>query len=66
MKNLKVVTRIAQKLQLQLDGETVVVSAVDAERRRAFFVSSENFLYSVDLPAPTQVRFLCSPICYTA
>uniref|UniRef100_A0A0E0I2D9 Elongator complex protein 1 n=1 Tax=Oryza nivara TaxID=4536 RepID=A0A0E0I2D9_ORYNI len=54
MKNLKVVTRIAQKLQLQLDGETVVVSAVDAERRRAFFVSSENFLYSVDLPAPTQ------------
>uniref|UniRef100_A0A0D9X0C7 Elongator complex protein 1 n=1 Tax=Leersia perrieri TaxID=77586 RepID=A0A0D9X0C7_9ORYZ len=54
MKNLKVVTRIVQKLQLQLDGETLAVSAVDAERRRAFFVSSENFLYSVDLPAPTQ------------
>ncbi|KAG8080090.1 hypothetical protein GUJ93_ZPchr0007g3888 [Zizania palustris] len=54
MKNLKVVTRIVQQLQLQLEGETVIVSAVDSERHRAFFASSENFIYSVDLPAPTQ------------
>ncbi|KAL5199186.1 hypothetical protein ABZP36_002698 [Zizania latifolia] len=54
MKNLKVVTRIVQQLHLQLDGETVLVSAVDAERHRAFFASTENFIYSVDLPAPAQ------------
>ncbi|KAL5196557.1 hypothetical protein ABZP36_000069 [Zizania latifolia] len=52
MKNLKVVTRIVQKLQLY--GETIVVSAVDAERHRAFFASSENFIYAVDLPVPAQ------------
>jgi elongator complex protein 1 len=58
MKNLKLVTRIAQELQLQLDGETLAVSAIDAERHRAFFVSSANFLYSVHLLASTQVRVL--------
>ncbi|KAM0870604.1 hypothetical protein ACQ4PT_039858 [Festuca glaucescens] len=54
MKNLKLVSRIVQELQLQLDGETLVVSAIDAERHRAFFVSSANFLYSVHLLASTQ------------
>jgi hypothetical protein len=62
MKNLKLVTRIVQELQLQLDGETLVVSAIDAERHRAFFVSSANFLYCVHLLASTQVRILNSRI----
>ncbi|KAL6878468.1 hypothetical protein ACP4OV_012638 [Aristida adscensionis] len=51
MKNLRLVTRPSQQLQLQLDGETLVASAIDAERRRAFFASSANFIYTVDLPA---------------
>ena len=51
MKNLRLVTRLPQQLQLQLDGETLVASAVDAERRRAFFASSANFVYTVQLPA---------------
>ncbi|KAI5012083.1 hypothetical protein ZWY2020_024217 [Hordeum vulgare] len=54
MKNLKLVTRIVQELQLHLDGETLVVSAIDAERHRAFFVSAANFIYSVHLLVPTQ------------
>ncbi|KAM0853459.1 hypothetical protein ACQ4PT_051068 [Festuca glaucescens] len=54
MKNLKLVTRIVQELQLHLDGEALIVSAIDAERHRAFFVSSANFLYSVHLLASTQ------------
>ena len=62
MKNLKLVTRIVQQLQLQLDGETLVISAIDAERHRAFFVSSANFLYSVHLLASTQVWILSSRI----
>ena len=52
MKNLGLVTRLPQQLQLQIDGETLVASAVDAERRRAFFASSANFIYTVSLPAP--------------
>ncbi|GJN31741.1 hypothetical protein PR202_gb20177 [Eleusine coracana subsp. coracana] len=51
MKNLRLVTRLPHQLQLQLNGETVVASSVDAERRRAFFASSANFLYTADLPA---------------
>ncbi|KAG2547528.1 elongator complex protein 1-like [Panicum virgatum] len=51
MKNLRLVTRLPQQLRLQLDGETLVASAVDAERRRAFFASSANFVYTVQLPA---------------
>ncbi|KAL6594102.1 hypothetical protein ACP70R_049003 [Stipagrostis hirtigluma subsp. patula] len=50
MKNLRLVTRPSQQLQLQLDGETLVASAFDAERRRAFFASSANFIYTVNLP----------------
>ncbi|XP_062193409.1 elongator complex protein 1 [Phragmites australis] len=52
MKNLRLVTRSSQ--QLQLDGETLVTSAIDAERRRAFFASSANFLYTVHLPTSSQ------------
>ncbi|KAF8673892.1 hypothetical protein HU200_048339 [Digitaria exilis] len=51
MRNLHLVTRLPQQLQLQLDGETLIASAVDAERRRAFFASSDNFIYTVQLPA---------------
>ncbi|PUZ38019.1 hypothetical protein GQ55_9G163500 [Panicum hallii var. hallii] len=51
MKNLRLVTRLPQQLQLQLGGETLVASAIDAERRRAFFASSVNFIYTVQLPA---------------
>ncbi|CAN6282278.1 unnamed protein product [Urochloa humidicola] len=51
MRNLRLVTRLPQQLQLQLDGETLIASAVDAERRRAFFASSANFIYTVQLPA---------------
>jgi hypothetical protein len=51
MKNLRLVTRLPQQLQLQIDGETLVASAIDAERRRAFFASSANFIYTVSLPA---------------
>ena len=51
MKNLRLVTRLPQQLQLRIDGETLVASAIDAERRRAFFASSANFIYTVSLPA---------------
>jgi elongator complex protein 1 len=51
MKNLRLVTRLPQQLQLQLGGETLVASAIDPERRRAFFASSVNFIYTVQLPA---------------
>jgi hypothetical protein len=51
MRNLRLVTRFPQQLPLQLDGETLLASAVDAERRRAFFASSANFIYTVQLPA---------------
>jgi hypothetical protein len=51
MKNLRLVTRLPQQLQLQIDGETLVASAIDAERRRAFFASSTNFIYTVSLPS---------------
>ncbi|OEL24673.1 Elongator complex protein 1 [Dichanthelium oligosanthes] len=50
MRNLRLLTRFPQQLPLQLDGETLVASAVDAERRRAFFASSANFIYTVQLP----------------
>ncbi|KAJ1291579.1 hypothetical protein BS78_02G326300 [Paspalum vaginatum] len=50
MKNLRLVTRLRHQHQLHIDGETLVASAIDAERRRAFFASSANFIYTVPLP----------------
>ncbi|KAL5992053.1 Elongator complex protein 1 [Asimina triloba] len=51
MRNLKLLTDIEFDLELQSLQESILFSAVDIERNRIFFASSENFLYALQLPS---------------
>ncbi|WOL14885.1 hypothetical protein Cni_G23666 [Canna indica] len=50
MKNLKVSSQLTLDLELQFEGETLLLSAFDIERNRVFFASSANVVYTVQLP----------------
>ncbi|CAA7389646.1 unnamed protein product [Spirodela intermedia] len=49
MKNLKVSLELSSELELQLEGETLLLSAFDVQKRRLFFASSASFIYAVHL-----------------
>lgn len=49
MKNLKVSLELSSELELQLEGEALLLSVFDVQQRRLFFASSANFIYAVHL-----------------
>ncbi|CAD5166643.1 unnamed protein product [Musa acuminata subsp. malaccensis] len=50
MKNLKLSSQFSRDLELQFEGETLLLSAFDIERNRVFFASSANVVYTLQLP----------------
>ncbi|XP_072975367.1 elongator complex protein 1 [Typha angustifolia] len=56
MKNLKLVSELSLQLDLQFEGETIILSAFDIERSRVFFASSANLIYTLHLPSSSEKR----------
>ncbi|XP_008810803.1 elongator complex protein 1 [Phoenix dactylifera] len=50
MKNLKLSSQQSVQLDLQFEGETLLLSAFDIEHNRIFFASSANVIYTLQLP----------------
>ncbi|KAG1371672.1 Elongator complex protein 1 [Cocos nucifera] len=50
MKNLKLSSQHSAQLDLQFEGETLLLSAFDVEHNRIFFASSGNAIYTLQLP----------------
>lgn len=56
MRNLKLLSGHTCSLHFQSEDEHLIFSTIDIERNRAFFVSSSNLLYSLNLPSSQEER----------
>ncbi|XP_078429226.1 IKI3 family protein [Wolffia australiana] len=56
MKNLNLLLELCSELELQMEGETLLLSAFDVQQRRVFFASSANFIYNLSMNSSHEER----------